>query len=225
MLNREQIREIAAEAAKSMDSSEIAEMAFPSYLHWNPAVRWIIRKRLAVIADCMRRRGIKSFLDFGCGSGVLLHEMSGSCDKVYGTDIFLGPSQANVRIHKLGNVTLLEADKFSEGIEKSSLDGIVAADVLEHVDDVTPYINTYAELLKKDGVFFLSGPTENIIYRACRMIARFKEHFHVRDVYDIERSLEKLGWTLDELIEIPVFSPFKLFRVSIWKPPGGVSRN
>lgn len=224
MLTREQIKEIASEAARTMGSSEIAEMAFPSYLHWNPAVRWIIRKRLAVIAESMKRRGIKSFLDFGCGSGVLLHEMSSHSNQIYGADIFLGPSEANVRIHKLKNVTLLDPDKISTSIPAESLDGVVAADVLEHVEDVTQYLNMYAGLLKSDGVFFLSGPTENVIYRICRMIARFKENFHVRDVYDIERTLEKLGWTLDELIEIPAYSPFKLFRVTIWRRPGGANK-
>lgn len=203
-----------------MAPGDVAEMAIPSYLHWNPAVRWIIRERLRVIARRLRDKGVGSYLDFGCGVGVLVEEMSPRCRQIYAADLFLGPVRKMVALRGLKNVCLVESDNLAGEIPEGSLDGIVAADVLEHVDDVGPYLDRFSRWLKPGGVFFLSGPTESAPYKLARFIAGFNGDCHHRDVFAIEADLRARGWTEIGLDQIPVWSPFKLFRVTLWRRPG-----
>jgi hypothetical protein len=38
---------------------ELYEMAIPSYLHWNPLVRWIIRERLYTVNTLIEQNHVK----------------------------------------------------------------------------------------------------------------------------------------------------------------------
>ena len=40
--------------SKSEISHQLHEMAIPSYLHWNPLVRWIISERLRVLCRLIK---------------------------------------------------------------------------------------------------------------------------------------------------------------------------
>ena len=219
MLRAGEIRKIVRCAISSLTPNGIAEMAIPSYLHWNRAVRWIIRQRLQLIANLLKQKDVRSFLDFGCGLGILCEEMANSCTEIYAADLFLGPARTLIRMRGLRNVQAVEVSRLDASIPKQSLDSVVAADVLEHVDDVVKYLTLFSRLLKPDGILCLSGPTENVIYKLCRAIVGFKGDYHVRNVYNIEDAIREMNWKQEGLIEIPAFSPLKLFRISIWQRP------
>ena len=218
-MNAEQIRRVLKRELAGLDRNDIDEMAIPSYTHRNPLVRWIIRRRLRVIATRMRRLGVRDYLDFGCGLGFLEVLMAGAGGRVFVTDLKLAPARAIHRHFLLEGIQYLEPDAWAGVIPPGSLDAIVAADVLEHVDDLKGYVDRFAGLLRPGGLFFLSGPTETPLYRLCRKIAGFTGEYHVRDIYEIERVFEDGGWRLAERKLLPIPGPFQMFSVTIWRRP------
>jgi 2-polyprenyl-3-methyl-5-hydroxy-6-metoxy-1,4-benzoquinol methylase len=219
MLSRREIACLVDEACAGIAQDERDEMAIPSYLHGNPAIRWIIRKRLGVIAALMRERSCRRWLDFGCGLGLLAHEMAASSDAVFVSDVVLGPVRTLVTRHRLSNVFPVQPGGICDAIAAASLDGVVAADVLEHVDELPSWIDRFASLLKAGGALYLSGPTESPLYRVGRLVAGFSGDYHVRCVHDVEAAFAARGWERVEHCSIPPLTAVSFFRLSVWRPP------
>ena len=55
--------------------------------------------------------------------------------------------------------------------KEASFDIIYALDVLEHINDLEPYVTLFSKLLVPGGTVIISGPTENIFYKIGRKIA------------------------------------------------------
>lgn len=90
---------------------------------------------------------------------------------------------------------------------------IFALDALEHNDDVGSIIDVLAKGLRPDGVLLISGPTENALYRAGRLIAGFSGHYHKTNIWQIEEVAKtKLRPVRRRLV--PVGLP--LFSISAW---------
>ena len=68
-------------------STVLDEAAFPAYAHSNPLIDRIFWGRLAVTERFLTRKNPQKVLDFGCGSGVMSHILSGIADWVVSTDI------------------------------------------------------------------------------------------------------------------------------------------
>lgn len=222
-ISREKVSAAIKSLAENMPGEVIDEMAVPSYLHWNPLVRWIIRKRLRVIdrllsTQARRYPGKKlgSILDFGCGIGLLGVLQHRNCDEIVSVDIEIEPIKKIKEFYRINNITPCSAEDFMWSDHVSRFDAVIAADVLEHVDDIRAYTDRIAEVLKKDGRFYLSGPTESWFYGLCRKIAGFTGEYHHCNIFDIESILEESNWTRKEIRKIPWFLPFKMFRVSVW---------
>ena len=69
-------------------------MAIPSYLHSNPAMRWMAWRRVEVVAERLRRlyaegRPGRTVVDFGCGTGVLFEQALRGAARVIGVDLVL----------------------------------------------------------------------------------------------------------------------------------------
>ena len=177
------------------DPHQVDEMAVPSYLHPNPLIRWLFRKRLAVAVELLGPGPFEAGLDFGCGVGLLLPDLASRSAKVFATDLELGPARAMVAELNLSNVELLEPAAFAGVIPEGSLDYVVATDSLEHVDDPAGQIAAFARLLRPGGLFILSGPTETRLYRLGRLLAGFagKEHYHHTDIFDLHRTIRADG--------------------------------
>ena len=88
-------------------------------------------------------------------------------------------------------------------------------DSLEHNEDIPALVGKLIPLLRHDGVFILSGPTESAFYRLGRRLAGFSGHYHHSTIFDIEAILAK-HCTLIEARRVPIF-PI-LFRVTAWRP-------
>jgi len=77
--------------ADELSHEDRDEMAIPSYLHRNPALRWmawrrviVTAKHLAAAAGSNGHGQQTAIMDFGCGTGVLLEECSRHAGRVYG---------------------------------------------------------------------------------------------------------------------------------------------
>src|SRR5579859_2106282 len=95
-----------------LSEDSIAEMAVPSYFHWNPLVRWIISERLRVILECAGFDPSDNVLDFGTGTGVLLQSLSPAVSQVLATDLRTEAVRCACRLLKLQNVRVLELEEF-----------------------------------------------------------------------------------------------------------------
>ena len=99
-----------------------------------------------------------------------------------------------------------------EDFESSSFDLVCALDVLEHVDDISQTMRQLHRIIMPGGVFVISGPTENIVYKLGRKIAgrHYQGDYHVRDIYEVRRELVKYA-----VIEktITLYYPAPLFKI------------
>jgi len=66
-----------------------------------------------------------------------------------------------------------------------------------------------------DSLLVVSGPTENLLYRAGRLCAGYSGHYHVSTIYQIERELRRHRMT--ETARKVLFPLLSVFRVSSWK--------
>ncbi|MGL4594575.1 MAG: class I SAM-dependent methyltransferase [Thermoguttaceae bacterium] len=195
------------------------EMAIPSYLHWNPLVRWIIRERLRVVQRMIltKKPVARNILDFGCGLGLMSVLLADHCETITSVDLEIEPAQCVQRYYGIENMFPVDAKKFDWS---GNYDAVIAADVLEHVDDLELFLDKIKSVVNpQTGQLILSGPTENWFYSLCRKIAGFKGDYHERSIFDIEEVLRQSGWKMTEIRSIPWFLPVKMFRVSIWNPP------
>ncbi|RMF86277.1 MAG: class I SAM-dependent methyltransferase, partial [Nitrospirae bacterium] len=217
-------RELIARVAAPLDREQRDESAVPSYLHPNPLVRWMITRRLEVAAElageALAAAGPEpEGLDFGCGVGLLAPTLAPHLARLHLTDLDTRPAAALVEALGLAGCRIWPAEAWAEALPDGSLALVVAADVLEHVEPLEPVVARLAAKLAPGGSLILSGPTESWVYGLARRIAGFSGHYHVRNVFHIERVVEAAGLRLVRRVALPFPGLPKLFRVSRYQRP------
>jgi len=179
------------------DATQRDEMAGPSYLHPIPFVRWLFWKRLDIVVRCLMGRPgpHASGLDFGCGLGVMLPTLSAISRRVYATDLVIAPARRLAETLHLDNVEFVEPRDDDRHVARESLDYVISTDVLEHVDDLGEVVARFQSWLKPGGHLIVSGPTENAIYKAGRVLAGFggKGGYHHTDIHRIHGHITRPG--------------------------------
>ena len=186
----------------------LEESCIPSYAHRNPLVSMVAWQRLFAVARLWRRYArTGSTLDFGAGTGEVCHliDLDGPYHFVE-TDETLSEALLEF-VPKARRVGL-------ENIAGGMFGCIFALDSLEHNEDVAVIIERLISAMLPDGVFIVSGPTENALYRLGRSIAGFQGHYHKTTIHNIETVLVGRLKLLD-LRSVPFGLP--LFRVSAWR--------
>ncbi len=187
---------------------EIEESCIPSYVHGNRLAAWVAWQRTKVAARLYEQHAAAGpILDFGAATGEVGH-----------------------LIDKRGPYTIIEQDDLLAGacgewqdIRRTTLDtaqpgsfaAIFALDSLEHNEDIPALVRRLVPLLRSDGIFILSGPTESGFYRLGRRLAGFSGHYHHSTIFDIEAIMAKHCSLIDER-RVPIFPT--LFRVTAWRP-------
>jgi predicted TPR repeat methyltransferase len=205
--------------ADQLSRDDRDEMAIPSYLHPNPALRWMAWRRVTVIADHLARvakrnaGGSTTIMDFGCGTGVLLETCRQHADQVYGVDLVLDSARLLVSEWKLDHITLLHPPEATAQVAPGSLDVIVAAEVLEHVEPLEPTLEQFRTWLKPGGTLLVSLPTENALYRLGRRLAGFSGHYHHANAGTIDPVIARSGFSKQRTQKIPVGGPMSIYWV------------
>jgi SAM-dependent methyltransferase len=210
--------------AQGLSDEDRAEMAIPSYLHPNPALRWMAWRRLEVVVDVLKRlappKGKGSVaLDFGCGSGVLFRDTLACFDRVIGVDLVLGAAKALVSELGLKDVALHSPAEADSVVPNGSVDLIIAAEVLEHVDDLPPTLRQFKSWLKPNGRLLVSLPTENALYRLGRRLAGFSGHYHHSNAASIDEDIQRFGFRRHSLSHIPAPGPLSIYWVMEYSWP------
>ena len=135
--------------------------------------------------------------------------------------MWIGARQAGLVMSRygLGNVEILEADVASLNFDGRPFDAAVAADVLEHFQDLAPPLRLLREWLKPGGVLFTSSPTENWIYVFLRKVFKVEkpwDHYHTG--YEVESLIERNGFERIKTICVPMVAPIApLFLITAWR--------
>lgn len=213
--SREQIRALSTMKNTGATAADLDEMAVPSYLHWNPLIRWLMWRRYEAISELAEFSGDENALEFGCGLGVFLPSLAGNCSQAYAIDLFPAYALALCRSMKLNVIFVDSLLQLAE----QSLDIIIAADVLEHVQPLEDSIMILHSRLKPGGRLIVSGPTENIAYKLGRVLAGFadKSEYHHTNIRSIHKSLIFNGFTMVKNKHLPFANLPTLFEVTAFQ--------
>ena len=221
--------ELLRRMAGLVDEHDRDEMAIPSYLHPNPALRWMAWRRLEVLAaraarildrDGRARTHDARAMDYGCGTGVLLPTLTRRCGEVIGVDLVLEPAKLTLETLSLGGVRLLEPDAAATDVEAGSVDLIVAGEVLEHVEPLAPTLERFARWLRPEGTLLVSLPTESALYRFGRRLAGFSGHYHHSNAALIHDRIVEHGFVPRGRWQVPLPGPFAIYWIVEYAPPG-----
>jgi 2-polyprenyl-3-methyl-5-hydroxy-6-metoxy-1,4-benzoquinol methylase len=186
---------------------EIEESCVPSYVHGNRAAAWVAWQRNKAAAKLYDRYAPAGpILDFGAATGEIAHliHKRGPYHIIEQDDLL---AAACAEWHDVQRTTLEQA-------EAGTYAALFALDSLEHNEDISALVERILPLLRSDGVFILSGPTESGFYRFGRKLAGFSGHYHHSNIYDIEKIVAK-HCTMLRAQHVPVFPT--LFRVTAWR--------
>jgi hypothetical protein len=186
---------------------EIEESCIPSYVHGNKLAAWVAWQRAKVAARLYERYATAGpILDFGAATGEVGHlvRKRGPYSIIEQDELLAG---ACAEWQEVQRTTLAEA-------EPGRFAALFALDALEHNEDIPTLVGQLVPLLRPDGVFILSGPTESSFYKLGRRIAGFSGHYHHSNIYDIEAIVSEHCTRLDAR-RVPIFPT--LFRVTAWR--------
>jgi len=188
------------------------------YYHSFKPIQKLFWARLAAITQMLK--GLSgNVLDFGGGGGIYLPTLAQVFQKVICLDLVVDEAQSIKEMYSLKNVDIIQSDALKIKLPDNYFDVIIAADVLEHFQELTPPIRTIYEWLRLGGRLFISGPSENWLYRFGRKffgIHKPPDHYH--SVIEIEHELSKyfrirrkmfLPWYSD----ISVVESFAVFTI------------
>lgn len=211
--------------AELVSTEDRDEMAIPSYVHPNAAMRWMAWRRVEEVAQLIRRSlparsdtVETTIMDYGCGTGVLFEEIASRANDVIGVDLVLEPARLLVDEWQLDNVRLLRPDEARAEVPAHSLDAVVAAEVLEHIDPLGSTIEFFRNRLKRGGKLLVSVPTENLAYRLGRRMAGFEDHYHESNAAAIHREILENGFRETGMSKIPAPGPLAIYWVVAYEP-------
>jgi len=199
-------------------SKEITdEMAVPTYLHNNPLITWLFWRRYEEILRFARLQESDHVLEFGCGLGVFLPTLYARTKHVYAIDLFPSYAQLLCRQRQM-DVQFIEN---LENCAENQFDLVIAADVMEHLDQPQDYYALFQSRIKPGGRLILSGPTENYLYRFGRFLAGYsgKIHYHRNNIYGLERIAREMGFILKDKSILPFRFLPPLFNILLFENP------
>lgn len=216
MINKNYIkiyRDIFREILKQAPKGYYDECSLSSYAHPNKLISWLFWKRIDVVLSMPSDLENKEVLDFGCGGGVIFKYLAEHKCNIIGCENQF--YQLSKDIAKRLNVEVdIYKDLFE--IRNKKFDFIFALDILEHIYKLDLVIDKLLELSHHKTKIIISGPTENLFYKIGRILIGYVEQgrFHERNIYGVEGQLKKKG--LKRIITKNIYSPFPIFRLSLW---------
>jgi 2-polyprenyl-6-hydroxyphenyl methylase/3-demethylubiquinone-9 3-methyltransferase len=134
---------------------------------WNPARINFIKKKLIKHFDIDSKSSLPlkniNILDIGCGGGLLCEPLKRLGANITGLDA----SKNNIEVAKLHSKEMsLDIDYINSSPEnfksKNKFDVILNMEIVEHVANVDLFIHNCSELIKKNGIMFISTINRNL---------------------------------------------------------------
>jgi 2-polyprenyl-3-methyl-5-hydroxy-6-metoxy-1,4-benzoquinol methylase len=193
-------------------ANECDESALPSYVHPNRMMSALFWKRIDTALRLAEDLTDKRILDFGAGGGVLFrylkerHCRITACEKHF--------SSLTAEVGRALDIPI-ELIHDLRDVEGQQYDRIFALDVLEHVEQLELCIEQLIGACHERGRIILSGPTENRLYKLGRRMAGFSGHYHVRNIYQVEKIFKERGCRRIQVRHLYPILTF--FRVTVWE--------
>lgn len=200
------------ELNRRLPSSQLEEIAIPSYLHRNPLVPWIVNLRIRKVVQALELAGGERVLDFGCGTGILFYHLQNWEIHYTGSDVDLSPARYLLSGHQ-DRIELIEPNQLFNEVSDQSYERIAAVEVLEHLGDPERILGNLERKLTSSGILVITGPTENRFYQFCRRIAGFSGTYHRRNIDEIVQMAKSSGFVQTRLTAIPAPGPCALFKI------------
>ena len=199
-ITRDEIEDITSIPINDITEHDRDEMAIPTYMHQNPLIRWLMWKRYDCLAEMLDKNS-GTALEFGCGIGLFLSELDKHYSQVIAIELY---PQYAMKLCEENNINVKFFNNLND-VEDRSLDVIIAADVLEHIEDLDGYLRHFDRKLKPGGQFLISGPTESLLYKLGRLVAGFgdKADYHNTNIYNLIDSIEEFGFKKGTIINLP----------------------
>jgi SAM-dependent methyltransferase len=216
-LSRGEIRRLIQQTRAELSSHDTDDMAIPTWLHWNPLIRWLFWRRLEVVSELADLTPADAVLDFGCGIGLLLPTLCERADQVHATDLRLHYARELDKQRQLGVGFINDVDE----LPAEFLDVIIAADVMEHLDEPADWARRFAGILKPAGRLIVSGPSENALYKLGRFVAGFggKGEYHHTNIAALVEDIRSVGFTPLRRRKLPFGLLPTLFEVIEFRRP------
>ncbi len=188
------------------------ETCVPSYCHKNLLAAYVSWWRLfrAVRIAEKARPDAQRVLDFGSSVGELGHLLPDTGSPYEFVE--LDDQAAGFLSSRIPGATRQTLESAPDG----AYDWVFAIDSLEHNDNYAELVGRLARKLSPRGIFIISGPTENHLYRLGRSIAGFDAHYHLTTIYEIEQEASR---HLSKKCATTVLPGAPLFRISAWANP------
>lgn len=176
-----------------------------------PSVRWLNRKR---IEHCLALAGNMAnmrILDAGTGDGYMLREIQ--CGELWGVDI--SEKRLKRAAQKAPHAILKQDDLHHSQMKSNFFDGIICADVLEHMQHPADAIHEMIRICKPNGFIVLCLPQEinNIVARILfwkRPIIN-PDHHHLVTGFFLKREFKIRPRHVKNIPDVP--GPLCLHRV------------
>lgn len=193
------------------------------YYHWNYKfpIKYFTLYRYRIILKLLGSKIYPRLLEAGTGSGIFLPELARHCEKLYACDIhpYLDNIDHLLKHYKINNYELKSQSIQNTDYPDNYFDAIIAASVLEFVDDLQAALREIKRILKPDGVFITICPMSSKILDSIISFyadKKPKEEFGESRIY-VGKSLEqnftviKKGYLLPIIGELfPVYTHYKL---------------
>jgi SAM-dependent methyltransferase len=131
---------------------------------WNyrPVIGAIQRSRFALLLRLMGKERYRNLLEIGYGSGILMPELAGRCENLFGIDPHPYPKEVSELLQKYGvNANLYAAGAESIPLETESIDCAVAVSSLEFVEDLEKACGEISRVLRPTGAFAVITPGQS----------------------------------------------------------------
>ena len=132
----------------------------------------------------------KTFLEIGCGTGILLPVFTDLGFQVTGVDV---NARALYYAKKQSHATLIKSSLHSYK-PKKQYDAIGIFDILEHQKDDQAFLSSCHRLLRKDGYLFISVPAHQWLWN---VVDDVSGHVRRYEINDLTKKLEKAGFYVE----------------------------
>lgn len=173
---------------------------------------WWYRVRRTIVHSLIKtyvlpERHKPSILDVGCGTGVLLSELS-QYGESYGIDT---SSSARMFCIDRGIKNVSEGNVLDIGFQQNTLDLVLALDIIEHVDDDSRALAEIYRVLKPGGIAILFVPAYMYLWGTTDVFSEHKRRY-TRPML-CERT-QKTGF---ELLHSSYFNTFLFPFIALWR--------
>jgi 2-polyprenyl-3-methyl-5-hydroxy-6-metoxy-1,4-benzoquinol methylase len=171
-------------------------------LYRTEETHWWHAARRSIVLDWIHQRypGRQDLdiLDAGCGTGLMLQELS-HLGAVEGIDI---SEEALQFCRKRGLDNVSHADVLDLPFASDRFDFVTALDVLEHLDDDTGALREFRRVLKPGGRVFIFAPAHRWLWSLQDDVSQHKRRYVART---LREAVEKSGLTVERQTYVSTF--------------------